>query len=446
MELDARASIRDHDELRRTGPVLVVTVLAFFAHQALHIEPATVALAGAAVGLFVTTIARAGALEDRVANAVLLRRACSSWSARSRRPARSTRSPTGSRTSRAETARPSCIGILWIGGVGSGLVDNIPFTTAMIPVVKELQGRLGDNAYWWALSLGACFGGNATIIAAAANVAAAGLTERAGKPIGFVAFLRIGIPVTMVSLADRVGLRRLRYMALLGGAVPDSIVKQDDHARSSRFGADDRSARRPEGDRHGLPGLPVVEDDGNFAGIFGEREFMARSSPASRELASSAMIKRSIDDAIDRRELRAEPISKYLTTDHVLVEDDYSDTQLAELFLHHRVLVIPIATEAGYTPSSPAATSSGPSPSAFSKRRARSSGEDCVGLRHSDEVSLVQELSKLESVGCRALAQVVADDPHVQALIVRGIAADAADEHVVASGHVGRQRVDTVAG
>ena len=56
MELNARASIRDPAELRRTGPVLLATVLAFFAHQALHIEPATVALTGAAVGLLVTRI------------------------------------------------------------------------------------------------------------------------------------------------------------------------------------------------------------------------------------------------------------------------------------------------------------------------------------------------------------------------------------------------------
>jgi CBS domain-containing protein len=94
-----------------------------------------------------------------------------------------------------------------------------------------------------------------------------------------------------------------------------------------------------------LPALPAVED-GKFAGIFGEREFMAALFPGYvRELASAAMIGRSIDEAIERREsCRAEPIRKYLTTDHVLVEDDYSDTQLAELFLHHRVLIIPIAT------------------------------------------------------------------------------------------------------
>jgi CBS domain-containing protein len=95
-----------------------------------------------------------------------------------------------------------------------------------------------------------------------------------------------------------------------------------------------------------LPALPVVNSDGKFAGIFGEREFMAALFPGYvGELASSAMIKRSIDEAIERREsCRAEPIERYLTKDHVLVEDDYSDTQLAELFLHHRVLIIPIAT------------------------------------------------------------------------------------------------------
>jgi CBS domain-containing protein len=97
----------------------------------------------------------------------------------------------------------------------------------------------------------------------------------------------------------------------------------------------------------GLPGLPVVDAEGGFAGIFGEREFLTALFPGYvGELASSAMIKRSIDEAIDRREsCWTEEIEGYLTTDHVLVEDDYSDTQLAELFLHHRVLVIPVATE-----------------------------------------------------------------------------------------------------
>jgi len=96
-----------------------------------------------------------------------------------------------------------------------------------------------------------------------------------------------------------------------------------------------------------LPGLPVVDSSGKFAGIFGEREFLMALFPGyMNELSSTAMIKRSIDYTIERREECAtESIEKYLTRDHVLVEDDYSDTQLAELFLHHRVLVIPIATK-----------------------------------------------------------------------------------------------------
>jgi len=129
--------------------------------------------------------------------------------------------------------------------------------------------------------------------------------------------------------------------------MPDSIVKQTIR-EIEPLGVDDTiaSAARRVIDA-GLPALPAVDADGAFAGIFGEREFMVALFPGYvRELASSAMIKRSIDEAIERREsCRVEPIEKYLTTDHVLVEDDYSDTQLAELFLHHRVLVIPVATD-----------------------------------------------------------------------------------------------------
>lgn len=97
----------------------------------------------------------------------------------------------------------------------------------------------------------------------------------------------------------------------------------------------------------GLPALPAVEEDGSFAGIFGEREFMAALFPAYvGELASAAMVSRSVDETIERRsDCAFEPIRRYMTTDHVLVEDDYSDTQLVEIFLYHRVLIVPIATQ-----------------------------------------------------------------------------------------------------
>ena len=217
MGLDAAASIRDSAELRRTGPVLLATILAFFAHQTFHIEPATVALTGASVGLLVTRIdleqalshiewttlfffvalfVMVGALEatgaiGHVADAV--------------------KDVTGGERS------AELIGIVWVAAAGSAVVDNIPFTTAMIPVVRELQaaaGAEGDDAYWWALALGACFGGNATMIAAAANVAAAGLAERAGKPIGFITFLKVGLPVTLLSIVLASAYIAIRYIAL----------------------------------------------------------------------------------------------------------------------------------------------------------------------------------------------------------------------------------------
>jgi Na+/H+ antiporter NhaD/arsenite permease-like protein len=217
MELNARASIRDAAELRRTGPVLLLTVLAFFAHQALHIEPATVALAGAAVGLMVTRID----LEEALSNiewttlfffiALFVMVGALEATGAIGHIADAVKDVTGGE----RTAE--LIGITWVAALGSAVVDNIPFTTAMIPVVKDLQsaaGTQGDDAYWWALALGACFGGNATMIAAAANVAAAGMAERAGTPIGFIAFIKVGLPATVLSISIATAYVALRYIAL----------------------------------------------------------------------------------------------------------------------------------------------------------------------------------------------------------------------------------------
>ena len=129
--------------------------------------------------------------------------------------------------------------------------------------------------------------------------------------------------------------------------MPDSIVKEALREIEPLAIADSvgRAARRVV--ETGLPALPAVDENGRFAGIFGEREFMGALFPGYvAELSSSAMISRSMDDAIDRRlECATESIRKYLTKDAVLVEDDYSDTQLAEIFIHHRVLIVPIATK-----------------------------------------------------------------------------------------------------
>ncbi len=128
--------------------------------------------------------------------------------------------------------------------------------------------------------------------------------------------------------------------------MPDSIVNQTLREIEPLNASDLVGAAVERLVDEGLPEIPAVEADGSFAGIFGEREFMAALFPGYvGELASGAMISRTADETIERRsECAGLPIRRWLTTDRVVVEDTFSDTQLAELFLHHRVLVVPIAT------------------------------------------------------------------------------------------------------
>ncbi len=93
-----------------------------------------------------------------------------------------------------------------------------------------------------------------------------------------------------------------------------------------------------------VPALPVVRADATFFGIFGEREFINAVFPGYfGQLRSAAFVPHAIDDVIDRRlGCGREPVSKFANTEHVDVGPDYSDAQLAETFLHHRVLIIPV--------------------------------------------------------------------------------------------------------
>ena len=94
--------------------------------------------------------------------------------------------------------------ILWASGIISGVIDNIPYTATMAPMIAEIQKVMGQSyAYplWWCLSLGACLGGNMTIIGAAANVIVSENAAKEGHPISFMGFLKYGIPIVFISLA-----------------------------------------------------------------------------------------------------------------------------------------------------------------------------------------------------------------------------------------------------
>lgn len=94
--------------------------------------------------------------------------------------------------------------ILWASGIISGVIDNIPYTATMAPMIGVIEKTMGANytfPLWWCLSLGACLGGNLTIIGAAANVIVSENAAAEGHPIAFMRFLRYGIVVVAVSLA-----------------------------------------------------------------------------------------------------------------------------------------------------------------------------------------------------------------------------------------------------
>ncbi|MBR1617979.1 sodium:proton antiporter, partial [bacterium] len=106
--------------------------------------------------------------------------------------------------------------ILWASGILSGIIDNIPYTATMAPLISSIEQSMGHDyvhPLWWALSLGACLGGNMTIIGAAANVIISENAAKEGYPISFMGFLKYGIIATVISLVISSVYIYLRFLA-----------------------------------------------------------------------------------------------------------------------------------------------------------------------------------------------------------------------------------------
>ncbi len=116
--------------------------------------------------------------------------------------------------------------ILWVSGFTSAIVDNIPYTATMLPITLFLTKTLPgaeSGVLWWALSLGACFGGNGTIIGASANVVTTGIAEKAGHKITFYDFMKQAAPITIISLMHFFGLPVAEVLAIRFGKATPSI-------------------------------------------------------------------------------------------------------------------------------------------------------------------------------------------------------------------------------
>ena len=199
--MDTSELITNRSLLRKSLLVLAGVILGFLLHGLLHLQPATIALAGATVlmlwgridlehvldeiewtalfffiGLFilVEALVTVGIIESAAEAALRL---------------------TGG------NLQMTTLLLLWLSAVASGIVDNIPYTATMIPVVENLGKAMPINPLWWSLALGACLGGNFTLVGSAANVVVANLSGKSGHPISFGLFLRYGAVVTVISIA-----------------------------------------------------------------------------------------------------------------------------------------------------------------------------------------------------------------------------------------------------
>jgi len=216
-EMDETKAIKDWKLLKKSVIVLSITMAGFIVHDFLDLKPATIALAGAGIlliwsdtdieerlqeiewptlfffmGLFVLVggLEKVGILE-RLASGIL---------------------------NMTDNVALLSIAILWGSAIASSFLDNIPFVTAMIPLILKISSSLYPNvsgmdevAYhtyliqqslplWWSLSLGACLGGNGTIIGASANVVIAGFSEKTRSPLNFRNYLRYGFPMMLFSI------------------------------------------------------------------------------------------------------------------------------------------------------------------------------------------------------------------------------------------------------
>ncbi|BBH20053.1 membrane protein [Paenibacillus baekrokdamisoli] len=215
MDMNEKELIADHKLLRKCLTVLGLTIVGFFLHQSLHLESATVALVGAFllllltgehmmeaaftkvewmtifffVGLFVLVsgLIETGVIAKLAAQAIEL--------------------------TNGNVIATSLL-ILWLSAIASAFLDNIPFVATMIPMIQEM-GNMGVSnlePVWWSLALGACLGGNGSLIGASANLIVAGMSGKEGHPIKFLQFFKYGFPLMLISIVISTFYIYIRYL------------------------------------------------------------------------------------------------------------------------------------------------------------------------------------------------------------------------------------------
>jgi len=186
------------------GIILGIVVCLFIVHGALHMEPSIAAMIGAAVLMVISRVNIVEMLEHEVewptlvffmmlfivvsgAEETGLIQVIADW----------VKHVSGG------SLTVAILMILWVSAIASAFIDNIPFTATMLPIVAYLTTVIPGAEHgvlWWALALGACLGGNGTMIGASANVVTVGMAERAGHPISFMHYMKVAALPTLITI------------------------------------------------------------------------------------------------------------------------------------------------------------------------------------------------------------------------------------------------------
>lgn len=218
MKLNAAKQIRDVALMKKCLAVLALTMSLFVAHSALGLESATAALAGASL-LLLITFTRDEEMIAKVLSKV-------EWTAifffAGLFILVGALVETGVIKMLAEEAvaitqgsvEGTAILILWMSAFASAFVDNIPFVATMIPLIKDMgaMGLSNLEPMWWSLALGACLGGNGTLIGASANVVVASMAAQHGRQISFLGFMKIAFPCMILSIIISTVYVYIRYL------------------------------------------------------------------------------------------------------------------------------------------------------------------------------------------------------------------------------------------
>ena len=218
MKMDETAALKDRVLLKKSLFVLTLTILGFFTHQLHHVESSLMALAGGFlllllaggghelveetmktkvewttifffIGLF---IAVGGLIEVGIIGKL----------------ARQTVEITGG------DVTATSLFVLWLSALVSSVLDNIPFVATMIPLIQDMgnMGVANLEPIWWSLALGACLGGNGTLVGASANLIVAGLASARGVHISFIQYFKVGFPIMLLTIVMSTVYVYVRYL------------------------------------------------------------------------------------------------------------------------------------------------------------------------------------------------------------------------------------------